>query len=97
MRLQRLRRRADVLHDALDELVGGKALGKRLVRKHQAMTEHVGHEVGHVFRQRIVPAAQKRERARTFDDMDGGEGVEGGDAELVAFEDAGEDRGRVVL
>ena len=63
MGFQGLRRRPHVLHPALDELVGRKAFGERLVGGHQAVTEHIRHEVGHVFGQRVIAPAQARERA----------------------------------
>ena len=54
MGLQRLLRRAHVLHDAHDQPSAVCAVGERLVRQHQAMAQHVGHEIGDVLGQHVV-------------------------------------------
>ena len=57
---------------ALDDRVGGQALGQRLVRQHQAVAQHVAAPAGHVLGQRIAAAAHEGQRARALDQPDGG-------------------------
>jgi hypothetical protein len=53
---QRLVGHRDLLQHALHEVVGAQALGQRLVGQHEAVAQHVGHEVDHVLRQRVARA-----------------------------------------
>ena len=54
-----------------DDFISCKRVGESFIRQHQAMAEHIGHQIGHVLRQRIIAAAQEGEGARAFDEMNG--------------------------
>jgi hypothetical protein len=85
MGLERARRRRDLGQDALHQRVGADAVGQGLVRQHDAVPQHVGHQVGHVLGQRVAAPAQEGEGARAFDQVDGRAraGAEGDVARLV--------------
>ena len=62
MGLQRFVGRRNLVQDAQDDLVRRQPVGERFVGQHEPMPQHVGREIGDVFRQRVVAAAQVRER-----------------------------------
>src|SRR5437762_12629691 len=70
--LEGLRRRGDLLQDAVDELFGRHAVRKGLVREHEAMPEHIVDEIQDVLREDVRAAAHERQRAPSEDQIDRG-------------------------
>ena len=71
MALQRLLGRRNFAQEAVHEFIGADRLRERFVGQHQAVAEHIGHQVDHVLRQNVTAAAQVGKRARTLDQVDG--------------------------
>ena len=56
----------------LDDVVGRDVVGERVVGEHQPVAQDVGRDVLHVLRQRVVAAAQQRQRPGGPDDAERG-------------------------
>ena len=48
--------------DLVEEIVGGDAVGERLVREHEPVAHHVEREIADVLGQRVGPPAEERQR-----------------------------------
>ena len=62
--LQRLRRRGYFGHDLGGDGVGRQPFGQGLIRQHQAVAQHIRHQVCHVFGQSVGSASQHGQRPR---------------------------------
>jgi hypothetical protein len=60
MSFQRLVGRRHVLHDPANQLIGGHAFRKRLIRQHEPVAKYIGNDIRSVFGQHVRAAAQKR-------------------------------------
>ena len=68
-------RRGDGREQAGEDVLGGEALGQRLVGQHEAVAQHVGGDVEDVLGQRVGAAPQQGEGPGAGDEAEAGPGA----------------------
>ena len=83
--------------DAVDDVVGGDAVGERLVGEHEPVAQHVVGDLAQVLRERVLAAADECQRPPGEDQVDrrARAGAVGDEAREVAEPDRGDVARRV--